>query len=39
VNALGGQIVSGTPEDFARQLRAEGAKWSPLIRKLGLKVE
>ena len=39
VTALGGQVISGSPEEFSRQMRAEGSKWAALIRKLGLKVE
>ena len=39
VNALGGQVTSGDPEDFARQMRTETVKWAQLVRKLRLKVE
>src|SRR5262245_2427094 len=36
---LGLDPVGGTPEDFAQQLRAEGEKWSKLIRAANLKAQ
>jgi tripartite-type tricarboxylate transporter receptor subunit TctC len=36
---LGLDPVGGTPEDFARQLRAEGEKWAKLIRAANLKAQ
>jgi len=36
---LGGVAVGSTPEEFAAYQRAEYAKWSDLIRRLGVKVE
>ena len=35
--ALGGEVGGGTPEQFAAHIRTEAAKWSRLIRTLGLK--
>ena len=37
--ALGGELAGGTPEQFAAHLRVESAKWSKLIRALGLKAD
>ena len=36
---LGLDPVGGTPDDFARQLRAEGEKWAKLIRAANLKAQ
>jgi tripartite-type tricarboxylate transporter receptor subunit TctC len=36
---LGLDPVGGTPDDFARQLRAEGEKWTKLIRAANLKAQ
>jgi len=35
--ALGGDVATGTPEAFAAHLRTEAAKWSKVIRAIGLK--
>ena len=37
--ALGGEVAAGTPEHFAAHIRTEAAKWSKLIKALGLKNE
>ena len=37
--ALGGEVGGGTPEQFAAHIRGEAAKWSKLIRTLGIKGE
>lgn len=37
--ALGGEVAGDTPEHFAAHIRTEAAKWSKLIRTLGLKNE
>jgi tripartite-type tricarboxylate transporter receptor subunit TctC len=37
--ALGGDVATGTPADFAAHLRAESAKWGKVIRTVGLKGE
>ena len=39
VSALGGEIISGTRDDFARQMRGESQKWAKLVKKIGLKVD
>jgi len=38
-DALGLSPVGGTPDDFARALRAEGAKWTKVIRAANLKAQ
>jgi tripartite-type tricarboxylate transporter receptor subunit TctC len=37
--ALGADIVTGTPEEFARLMRAEHDKWGKLVKAIGLKAE
>ena len=37
--AIGFAPVAGTPEEFARQMKAESEKWSKVIRAAGLKAE
>jgi tripartite-type tricarboxylate transporter receptor subunit TctC len=37
--ALGGEVAGDTPEHFAAHIRTEAAKWSKLIKALGLKNE
>ncbi len=37
--ALGGEVVGNTPEEFAAYLRDDLAKWTKLIRVIGLKSE
>ncbi len=37
--ALGGDVVANTPAEFAAYLRADLAKWSKLIKVIGLKQE
>ena len=39
LGAFGGDIATGTPEQFASHIRAEGAKWGKVIKTLGLKGE
>jgi tripartite-type tricarboxylate transporter receptor subunit TctC len=39
IAAQGGDALSSTPEDYAADIVRESAKWGPLIRRLGLKVE
>ncbi len=36
---LGAQPRGGTPEELARHMRAEHAKWGPIVARLGLKEE
>jgi tripartite-type tricarboxylate transporter receptor subunit TctC len=37
--ALGGEVGGNTPEQFAAHIRNEAAKWSKLIKSLGLKAD
>ncbi|HEV7391412.1 MAG TPA: tripartite tricarboxylate transporter substrate binding protein [Burkholderiales bacterium] len=37
--ALGGEVGGNTPEQFAAHIRNEAAKWSNLIKSLGLKAD
>ena len=39
LSALGADPVGGTPEEFARRLRAENARWGDAIRKSGVKID
>jgi tripartite-type tricarboxylate transporter receptor subunit TctC len=39
LNAQGFDLVGGTPEDFGRLIRSDIERWSPVVRKLGLKVD
>ena len=39
MNALGFDLIGGTPEDFAKLLRDEQQRWAPVVKKLGLKVD
>jgi tripartite-type tricarboxylate transporter receptor subunit TctC len=34
--AAGNEIVTGTPEAFARQVREDGARWGKVVRDIGL---
>src|SRR5215470_16521922 len=35
----GGQVLSGTPEDYAALIDSEEKRWGPLVKSLDLKVE
>jgi tripartite-type tricarboxylate transporter receptor subunit TctC len=37
--ALGVDIVTGTPEQFADQIKRESAKWAQLIKETGMRVD
>jgi tripartite-type tricarboxylate transporter receptor subunit TctC len=39
ISADGGDPMPSTPEEYAKDIEREDAKWGGLIRKLGLKVE
>jgi tripartite-type tricarboxylate transporter receptor subunit TctC len=39
IAAQGGEPLTSTPEGYAADIAHESAKWGPLIRRLGLKVE
>jgi tripartite-type tricarboxylate transporter receptor subunit TctC len=36
---LGADLAGGTPEEFARFIREDQAKWSKLMREAGIKAE
>jgi tripartite-type tricarboxylate transporter receptor subunit TctC len=36
---LGADIVTGTPEDFARLMRTEHEKWTRLVKAIGMKAD
>ena len=36
---LGGKSIAGTPEDFGKVIAAETAKWAPIVKASGAKVE
>jgi tripartite-type tricarboxylate transporter receptor subunit TctC len=36
MNAAGFDLVGGTPEDFARLMQDETARWTPVVKKLGI---
>jgi tripartite-type tricarboxylate transporter receptor subunit TctC len=37
--ALGAEVLVSTPEAYAADIAAEEAKWSPIVRKAGIKAE
>jgi len=39
VNAIGSEPMSGSPEQFAKFIRAESAKWAGVIKRAGAKIE
>jgi len=39
IQAEGGDAMTSTPEEYAKDIDQEETKWSTLIRKLNLKVE
>jgi tripartite-type tricarboxylate transporter receptor subunit TctC len=39
IAAQGGEPLASSPEEYAADIAREQAKWGPLIRKLGLRVE
>ncbi len=39
IAAQGGEPLTSTPDGYAADIARESAKWGPLIRRLGLKVE
>ncbi len=39
MNAQGFDLIGGPPEDFGRLLKSEVERWTPVIRKLNLKVD
>ena len=39
MHAFGFDLIGGTPEDFGALIHGEAAKWAPVIKKVGLKVD
>jgi tripartite-type tricarboxylate transporter receptor subunit TctC len=39
LNAQGFALIGGTPEDFARLIMSESAKWAPVIKKTGARID
>jgi tripartite-type tricarboxylate transporter receptor subunit TctC len=39
MHGFGFDLIGGTPEDFGALIGGEAAKWAPVIKKLGLKVD
>jgi len=39
MHASGFDLVGGTPEDFGILIKSESEKWTPVIRKAGVKIE
>jgi tripartite-type tricarboxylate transporter receptor subunit TctC len=39
MNALGFDLIGGSPDDFAKLLSSEQARWTSVVKKLGLKVD
>jgi len=37
--ALGAEVLASTPDAYAADIAAEEAKWSPIVRKAGIKAE
>ena len=39
LDAEGGQVLTGTPDDYAKIIDAEEKKWGPLVKGLNLKMD
>jgi len=39
LNAQGFELIGGSPEDFAALIRSESAKWAPVIKQTGAKID
>ena len=39
MNGFGFDLIGGTPADFAALIRSEAERWTPVVRKLGIKVD
>lgn len=36
MNSAGFDLIGGTPEDFAKLIAAESARWTPVVKRLGI---
>jgi tripartite-type tricarboxylate transporter receptor subunit TctC len=36
MNAAGFDLIGGTPDDFARLIASEAARWTPVVKRLGI---
>jgi len=39
IGAGGGDVMPGSPQDFARFMRSESQKWGAVIRRLGITLD
>jgi hypothetical protein len=39
MHGFGFDLIGGTPEQFGALISGEAAKWAPVIKKVGLKVD
>ncbi len=39
MNGFGFDLVGGTPGEFAALIRMEAERWTPIVRRLGIKVD
>ncbi|CAG1010033.1 hypothetical protein BURK1_03734 [Burkholderiales bacterium] len=39
MNAFGFDLVGGTPADFGALMKGEAERWTPIVKKLGIKVD
>ena len=39
MNGFGFDLIGGTPAEFAALIRSEAERWTPVVRKLGIKVD
>jgi tripartite-type tricarboxylate transporter receptor subunit TctC len=39
LNALGFELVGGTPEQFAAIIQGESEKWAPIIKSANIKID
>ncbi len=39
LNGQGFELVGGSPEDFSNLIRSESAKWAPVIKKIGARID
>ena len=39
MNGFGFDLIGGTPADFAALIRSEAERWTPVVKRLGIKVD